>query len=178
MCRERGCIQRLKKRPALQEIDPNISPAPARRRATLTSQAPFSPSVINQVPIPLINYPVFLIQPVQPLLPVNPPVSPVQPPQPPPLNTFIPTDQWQTINDFHTHMNTIKIDTCTWCNAWWFDMRLKDDICYSCLLKDKGGQTTYFFLGDNEMDLAIGRAILRGGGEIGGGPGCRVVFLF
>jgi hypothetical protein len=26
--------------------------------------------------------------------------------------------------------------------------------------------------------LAIGRAILRGGGEIGGGRGCRVVFFF
>ena len=25
---------------------------------------------------------------------------------------------------------------------------------------------------------AIGRAILRGGGEIGGGPGCRVAFFF
>jgi hypothetical protein len=25
---------------------------------------------------------------------------------------------------------------------------------------------------------AIGRAILGGGGEIGGGPGCRVVFFF
>jgi hypothetical protein len=25
---------------------------------------------------------------------------------------------------------------------------------------------------------AIGRAIFRGGGEIGGGPGCRVVFFF
>jgi len=34
-------------------------------------------------------------------------------------------------------------------------MQLKDDICHSCLLKDKGGQTPYFFLADNEMDLGI-----------------------
>jgi hypothetical protein len=34
-------------------------------------------------------------------------------------------------------------------------MWLKDGICYSCLLKDKGGQTLYFFLADNEMDLGI-----------------------
>jgi hypothetical protein len=52
-------------------------------------------------------------------------------------------------------MNTIKMDTCTRCNARWFDMRLKDDICYGCLLKDKGGQTLYFFSADNEMDLGI-----------------------
>ena len=41
-CRERGRIQRDKrKRPALQEIDPNISQPPAQRQATPISQAPF-----------------------------------------------------------------------------------------------------------------------------------------
>jgi hypothetical protein len=34
-------------------------------------------------------------------------------------------------------------------------MQLKDGICHSCLLKDKGRQTLYFFLADNEMDLGI-----------------------
>ena len=87
ICREKSRINRLlKKRPALQEIDPNIGPPSARRRATSTSRAPFSPSAINQGPILL----------VQPLLrhppPIQPPVSPVQPPQPLP-DTFIPIDQ-------------------------------------------------------------------------------------
>src|SRR5208283_2850121 len=58
ICREKS---RKKKRPALQEIDPNIGPPSTRRHATSTSQAPFSPFVINQGPIP----------------PVQPPVSPV-----------------------------------------------------------------------------------------------------
>src|SRR5579862_7452964 len=81
ICREKSC---KKKRPALQEIDPNIGPPSARRRATSTSRAPFSPSVINQSPIP----------PVQPLLrpppPVRPPVSPVQPSRPPPIQPPLP----------------------------------------------------------------------------------------
>ena len=65
MCRERGRIQRLKKkRPALQEIDPNISLPFVQQRATLTSQVPFLLSIINQGPI----------------LPVNPLVSLVRPP--------------------------------------------------------------------------------------------------
>jgi hypothetical protein len=63
------------KRPALQEIDPNIGPPPAQRRATSTSRAPFSPSVANHSPIPSVN-------PLpRPLRPVQPPISPVQPPQ-------------------------------------------------------------------------------------------------
>src|SRR6202035_4281887 len=67
MCRERGRIQRLKKkRPALPEIDPNIGPPSARRRATSTSRASFSPSVINHG----------LLPPVNPLLRPPPPVQP------------------------------------------------------------------------------------------------------
>ena len=89
ICREKRRKDKLlKKRPALQEIDLNISPPSARRRATSTSWAPFSLSVINQGPI----------LPVQPLLrhppPVQPPVSLVQPLQPPLPDTFIPTNQW------------------------------------------------------------------------------------
>jgi hypothetical protein len=152
ICREKS---RKKKRPALQEIDPNIGPPSARRRATSTSRTPstsrasFSPSVINHGFLPPVNH-----HP-RPLLSIQPPVSPVQPPQPPPPDTFIPTDQWQTITEFHTHVSTIKMEKCTRCNAHWFDIQLKDGICHSCLLKDKGRQTLYFFSADNEMDLGI-----------------------
>jgi hypothetical protein len=108
ICREKSRINRLsKKRPALQEIDPNIGPPPARRRATSTSRAPFSPSVTNHSPIPSVN-------PLpRPLRPVQPPISPVQPPQPPLPDTFIPTDQWRTITEFHTHMSAIKMEECS-----------------------------------------------------------------
>ena len=47
------------------------------------------------------------------------------------------------------------MEKCTQCNACWFDMQLKDSIYYSCLLKDKGRQTLYFFLADNEIDPGI-----------------------
>jgi hypothetical protein len=182
-CRERRSIQSKKRRPALQEIDPNIGPPSAQRRATSTSRAPFRPSTINQSPIPPVNpllRPPLPVQPPDigppsarrratstswapfslsvinqgPIPPVQPPVSPVQPPQPPP-DTFIPTDQWRTITEFHTHMSTIKMEECSQCNARWFDMQLKDGICHSCLLKDKGRQTLYFFSADNDMDPGI-----------------------
>jgi hypothetical protein len=39
-------------------------------------------------------------------------------------------------------------------------MQLRDNIYYSCLLKDKGKQTLYFFLANNEMDLGIVLAYL------------------
>jgi len=47
------------------------------------------------------------------------------------------------------------MEECSRCNARWFDMQLRDDICHSCLLKDKGRQTLYFFSADNEMDPGI-----------------------
>src|SRR5436305_11583886 len=62
ICREKNRIQRnSRKRPALQEIDPNIGPPSARRRATSTSRTPstsrasFSPSVINHGLLPPVN---------------------------------------------------------------------------------------------------------------------------
>jgi hypothetical protein len=157
VCREKRCTRLSKKRPALQEMDLNIGPPPARRRATSTSWASFSLSVINRGLIPPVNP---LLRPPPPVqLPVSL-VQPPQPPQPPLPDTFIPTNQWQTITEFHTHMNAIKMEKCSWCNTRWFDMRLKDDICHNCLLKDKGGQTLYFFSADNEMDLGIVLAYL------------------
>src|SRR5271167_2165448 len=42
VCREKACKYRAsKKRPALREIDLNIGPPPAQRRATSISRAPF-----------------------------------------------------------------------------------------------------------------------------------------
>ena len=175
MCRERACKYRAsKKRPALQEIDPNIGPPPAQRRATLISRAPFQPSTINQGPIPPVRPPVSPVQPsrpppIQPPLPVQPQrvqpqrVQPqrVQPPpvpppvQPPPPDGFLPADQWQRIRDFQAHMSTIEMETCTRCNARWFDMKLKDGICHNCVLKDKGGQRLHLFSAENNMDPGI-----------------------
>jgi hypothetical protein len=64
------------------------------------------------------------------------------------------------LHNFHTHLGTIKMDTCTRCNARWFDMSLKDRVCYTCFLKDKGKQTLFLFSTDNEMDLGAVLAYL------------------
>ncbi len=123
ICREKANLRNKKKRSALQEIDPNIGPPPAQRRATSTSRVSFSPSVINHGlippgnpllhPPPAVQRPVPWVQPPLPPPPVQRPVSPVQSPQPPLPDTFIPTDQWQTITEFHNYMNTIKMEECT-----------------------------------------------------------------
>jgi Domain of unknown function (DUF6570) len=52
-------------------------------------------------------------------------------------------------------MDAVEMETCTWCNARWFDMRLKDSVCHGYLLKDKRVQIPYFFSADNEMDPGI-----------------------
>jgi hypothetical protein len=52
------------------------------------------------------------------------------------------------------------METCTWCKARWFDIKLKDGICHNCVLKDKGGQTLHLFSTENNIDLGIVPAYL------------------
>jgi hypothetical protein len=173
-CREKVNLRNRRKRTALQEIDPNIGPSPAQRRATSISRAPFRPSTINQGPIPPVRPPVSPVQPSRPP-PIQPPQRvqpqrvqpqrvqpqrvqplPVPPPvQPPPPDSFLPADQWQRIRNFQAHMSSITMETCAQCKARWFDMKLKDGICYNCVLKDKGGQTFHLFSAENKMDPGI-----------------------
>jgi hypothetical protein len=91
ICREKSRTNRLKKkRPALQEIDPNIGP-PTQRRTTPILRAPFRPSTVNHSPVPPVQPPT-QPRPVQ-HRPVQPP--PIQPPpvQPPPPDSYLPADQ-------------------------------------------------------------------------------------
>jgi hypothetical protein len=149
ICRERRRLHPPKrKRTALQELDPNIPP-PAQRRALPTLRAPVRSSVLVQAPTPPVRPP---LPPVRPTPPTALSTGQPNPPPAPPIAGFLPIDQWQTLHNFHTHLGTIKMDTCTRCNARWFDMRLKDGVCYACFLKDKGGQMPFLFSADNEMD--------------------------
>jgi hypothetical protein len=145
-----------RKRTTLQELDSNIPP-PIQRHALPTLQAPFRSSILVQAPTP----------------PLRPPTLPIQPPTPPiisigeptllplhPIASFLPIDQWQTIQDFHIHLGTIKIDIYIRYNAYWFDIHLKDGIYYNCFLKDKGRQMPFLFSIDNEMDLGAMLAYL------------------
>lgn len=162
ICREKGRLRR-RKRKALAETDLNIPP-PLRRPTLHSLQVPFRSSETIQPPLPPVCSPP---PPVRPPLPPVRPTPPTilstgqpNPPSAPPIAGFLPTDQWQTLHDFHTHLGTIKMDTCTRCNARWFDMRLKDGVCHTCFLKDKGGQTPLLFSADNEMDLGAVPAYL------------------
>ena len=52
------------------------------------------------------------------------------------------------------------METCTWCKARWFDIKLKASICHTCAMKDKGRQTVHLLLAENNIDLGIVLAYL------------------
>jgi hypothetical protein len=96
-CREKVKMRYNRKRSALQEIDPNIGPPPAQRRATSISRVLFRPTTINQGSIPPVNPPTSLAQSLQPTPVGPPPIPPVQPPtslvrplRPPPKQPPLP----------------------------------------------------------------------------------------
>jgi len=77
ICRKKDSLYQTKrKRPALQEIDPNIGPLPAQRLATSISRVPSGPFPNNHSPIPPVQRPTSPVQLLQPA-PVQP--TPVRP---------------------------------------------------------------------------------------------------
>jgi hypothetical protein len=46
----------------------------------------------------------------------------------------------------------LKMETCIRCKERWFLMDLKNEICHTCFLRDKGNKTPFLMSADNEMD--------------------------
>jgi hypothetical protein len=44
------------------------------------------------------------------------------------------------------------METCSRCQERWFAMDLKDGICHSCFLRDKGNKTPFLMSAEKEMD--------------------------
>src|SRR5467141_3178521 len=65
---------------------------------------------------------------------------------------FLPAKQWGYIRDFHKELDEVRMETCSWCQEHWFAMDLKDGICHSCFLRDKGNKTPFLMSAENEMD--------------------------
>jgi len=102
-----------KKRKALQQLDPNIPP---KRRAIATTRPKPSippPNPRREPLFPLLNPPESRLETIIP--PPNPPESrletPIRVPTPPPTQPqtpgFLPADQWQFIQNFHTAMDRV-----------------------------------------------------------------------
>jgi hypothetical protein len=89
--------------------------------------APLKPFLIlkplDLAPLPLIPIPT---QPSPILHPAMPyPITPtLAPPEP-----FLPTEEWQYIQDFNRAMADVQIDTCLCYQECWFNIKLKDSIC-------------------------------------------------
>ena len=73
-------------------------------------------------------------------------------PVPPPGAGFLPAEQWGYIRDFHKELDEVRMETCSRCQERWFAMDLKDGICHSCFLRDKGNKTPFLMSTENEMD--------------------------
>ena len=47
----------------------------------------------------------------------------------------------------------MKIESYSRCKEHWFSMDLKDEIYYTCFLRDKGNKTSFLISTKNEIDL-------------------------
>jgi hypothetical protein len=65
---------------------------------------------------------------------------------------FLPSSQWDMVQEFNTHMASITMDTCDRRKERWFNMKLKLGICYRCLQRHKGGQSPFLMSAVNELD--------------------------
>jgi hypothetical protein len=45
------------------------------------------------------------------------------------------------------------METCIQCKERWFFIDLKNEICHSCFLQDKGNKTPFLMFADNKIDL-------------------------
>jgi hypothetical protein len=144
MYREKTKARRLKKRPALKELDSNVRHPPLLRAPPVTIPPRDTFRSIPQSHTPQRAR-------IPPVIPPEIPLRPVTPPET--LPGFLSQPQWDRIQAFHTHLESIKMETCLRCNARWFEMRLKDGVCYNCRLMDKGARSPFLFSVDNEMDL-------------------------
>jgi hypothetical protein len=139
-----------KTRPALQSLDPNIQPAKRVRRSNT------GPQPIIQAPLPR-NPPVELPPPSpnEPQ-PLRAPITALPPTEP---TGFLPTDEWQRIQDFNTAIAAVQIETCQRCQERGFSMDLKESVCHRCFLRDTDNQkrpvTPFLMSAGNNMDPGI-----------------------
>jgi hypothetical protein len=144
------------KRKALQPLDPNI-PAKRQRPPPVEPLTHLEPLHPHRNPVESLKSPP---EPavLPPLLKTRPELS-TRPPtsiQPPPLQhqttVFLPAEQWGYIQGFYAAMDQVKMETCSRCNARWFSMDLKDQVCHACFLRDQGGKTPFLMSAENRMD--------------------------
>jgi hypothetical protein len=148
------------KQEALEELHPNVPPK--RRSTVCTHPKPLIPppallESCSETPVPPPNPPKSRSE--HPILLYNPPLPRPEPSllyvptsPPPPAPGFLPDDQWQWIQIFHKAIAAVDMETCSHCREHWFSMDLKDAVCHSCYLRDKGSQTPFLMSADNEMD--------------------------
>ena len=48
------------------------------------------------------------------------------------LEPYLDPINWQMIENFHNALDTHKMEVCSCCKERWFEMRLKEGVCYTC----------------------------------------------
>src|SRR6195952_3364640 len=131
-----------------------------RLQASVQRQILPIPPIQDQASRPV--QPRIQLQPIQPIQhpQVPQPIPTVLPqtrPQPelpiqPPVAGFLPAEQWEYLQRFHTAMEEVKMETCSRCKESWFSMDLRETVCHRCFLRDKRGQTPWLMSEENNMD--------------------------
>src|SRR6195952_155722 len=131
-----------------------------RLQASVQRQILPIPPIQDQASRPV--QPRIQLQPIQPIQhpQVPQPIPTVLPqtrPQPelpiqPPVAGFLPAEQWEYLQRFHTAMEEVKMETCSRCKESWFAMDLRGTVCHRCFLRDKRGQTPWLMSEENNMD--------------------------
>ena len=130
-CREKAAQRRKSKRSITDDHDLNEAITALERPARSINTPP--PRIL-----PLESLPI-QISPQRP--------SPIHRP-----DSFLPPSEWNIVQDFYRQLKNIQMETCSRCNERWFDMKLKDNICYKCFLRDKGSPACFLMSTANQMD--------------------------
>jgi hypothetical protein len=73
----------------------------------------------------------------------------------PSADGFLSDEKWGYIQDFNSAMERVQMEICDRCQEHWFAMELKDGVCRSCFLRDKGNQTPLLISAENNMDPGV-----------------------
>src|ERR1700712_69790 len=113
---------------------------PVQPRIQLQPIQPIQHQVLPQPQVP---------QPIPTVLPQTWPYPelPIQPP----VAGFLPAEQWEYLQRFHTAMEEVKMETCSRCKESWFAMDLRETVCHRCFLRDNRGQTPWLMSEENNM---------------------------
>jgi hypothetical protein len=146
------------KRKKLQELHPNVGPIKKKSKASTNRKViapippPVEPPYTVQTRPETRHGPITRPQSIPPAL-IQPKSRPRSTPAcSQPHTGFLPPEEWGYIRKFYAELDNIDMEECSRCRERWFEMRLRDGVCYNCSLRDKMDKTPFLMSMENDMD--------------------------